>query len=169
MGIAANTELAEEAELDVNNGIVVNEFCLTSEPDIYAAGDVTSHFNPLLGKHIRLESWQCAQNMAIAAAKNMCGQNTPYAEIPWMWSDQFDNNLQVAGLPKSWNNIILHGDSSSGSFIGFILENDIISGAISVNKPRDLRLARRIMSAQKTLTMEELKDEKFSLQELLKR
>lgn len=169
VGILPESGLAEEAGLNVDNGIIVDEFCRTSMPDIYAAGDVTNHFSSFAGRHIRLEAWQCAQNMAIAAAKIMCGDDTPYSEVPWMWSDQFDTNLQVAGIPESWDNIVTRGDAASGSYIGFILDDAKIAGAIALNQPRDLRLARRMMGAGSTYTAEELADESLSMRELSKR
>jgi len=169
VGIIPETGLAEDAGLKVENGIVVDEFCRTSAADIYAAGDVTSHFSPFAGRHIRLEAWQCAQNMAIAAAKVMCGEEAAYSEVPWMWSDQFDTNLQVAGLPNSWDNIVGRGDVASGNYIGFVLDGEKIAGAIALNQPRDLRLARRMMDAGKEYTAEDLADESISMRELSKR
>ncbi|MGB0553784.1 MAG: NAD(P)/FAD-dependent oxidoreductase [Alphaproteobacteria bacterium] len=169
VGIIPETGLAEDAGLKVANGIVVDEFCRTSAADIYAAGDVTSHFSPFAGRHIRLEAWQCAQNMAIAAAKVMCGEEAAYSEVPWMWSDQFDTNLQVAGLPDSWDNIVERGDAASGNYIGFVLDGEKIAGAIALNQPRDLRLARRMMDAGKEYTAEDLADESISMRELSKR
>ena len=169
VGIIPETVLAEDAGLKVENGIVVDEFCRTSATDIYAAGDVTSHFSHFAGRHIRLEAWQCAQNMAIAAAKVMCGEAAAYSEVPWMWSDQFDTNLQVAGLPDSWDDIVGRGDAASGNYIGFILDGGKIAGAIALNQPRDLRLARRMMDAGKEYTAEDLADESISMRELSKR
>jgi 3-phenylpropionate/trans-cinnamate dioxygenase ferredoxin reductase subunit len=169
VGIIPETVLAEDAGLKVENGIVVDEFCRTSATDIYAAGDVTSHFSHFAGRHIRLEAWQCAQNMAIAAAKVMCGEEAAYSEVPWMWSDQFDTNLQVAGLPDSWDDIVGRGDAASGNYIGFILDGGKIAGAIALNQPRDLRLARRMMDAGKEYTAEDLADESISMRELSKR
>ena len=169
VGIIPETVLAEDAGLKVENGIVVDEFCRTSATDIYAAGDVTSHFSHFAGRHIRLEAWQCAQNMAIAAAKVMCGEEAAYSEVPWMWSDQFDTNLQVAGLPDSWDDIVGRGDAASGNYIGFILDGGKIAGAIALNQPRDLRLARRMMDAGKEYTAKDLADESISMRELSKR
>ena len=169
IGIVPETKLAEQTGLKIDNGIVVNEFCQTSDPLIFAAGDVTNHYNPLVGRHIRLEAWQCAQNMAIAAAKIMCGDKTPYAEVPWMWSDQFDSNLQVAGMPETWDIIVPRGDLASGKFTGFVLQDGKITGAISINQPRDLRLVRRMMDAGKSYTADELTDESIPMRELSKR
>ena len=169
VGVIPHTGLAEDAGLHVEDGIVVDEYCRTSALDIYAAGDVTRHHNTHAGKGIRLEAWQCAQNMAIAAAKIMCGDETPYSEVPWMWSDQFDTNLQVAGVPDSWDDIVMRGDPSTGAFIGFVGGDQGISGAVTINQPRDMRLARRMMASGKSYTADELADEAVSMRELSKR
>jgi len=169
VGVIPETELAAEAGIEVDNGIVVDELCRTSTTDVYAAGDVTNHRNPILGKSFRLEAWQCAQNMAIAAAKIMCGEDAPYAEIPWMWSDQYDANLQVAGMPDSWDDIVYRGDSSGDAFIGFIVDSGQVTGAIALNQARDMRLARRIMASGKSYEAGELADEGISMRDLAKR
>ena len=98
IGVIPNVELAKEAGLDVGNGIEVNEFCQTSDPDIYAAGDVTWHFNPIYEHHIRLESVPNATEQAKTVALHMNGKAKPYNSLPWFWSDQFDLKLQIAGL-----------------------------------------------------------------------
>ena len=86
-----------------------------------------------------------------------------------MWSDQFDANLQVAGVPEGWDDLILRGDPADGAFIGFVLDGGTLAGAISVNQPRDLRLARRMMDAGKSYTAAELADEAVTMRELSKR
>lgn len=168
VGLVPNVELAEAAGLDVDNGIVVDETGRTSHPDIYAAGDAANHPNPLLGRRVRLESWENAQNQAIAVAKAMLGGETPYAEIPWFWSDQYDANIQLMGLPETWDRTVVRGDRSSGEFIEFHLEDGRLQGAAAVNNPRDLRLTRRMMMADKTWDPEALADPAVKLQRLLK-
>ncbi|HEY0911673.1 MAG TPA: FAD-dependent oxidoreductase, partial [Bradyrhizobium sp.] len=101
IGVVPNVDLAQAAGLEIANGVVVDEYGRTTDSRIYAAGDVTSHFNPLLGRRVRLESWQNAQNQAIAVARNILGAAKPYAEVPWFWSDQYDWNLQIAGIPQT--------------------------------------------------------------------
>jgi 3-phenylpropionate/trans-cinnamate dioxygenase ferredoxin reductase subunit len=152
----------------VNNGVVVDEFCRTSDPYIYAAGDVTFHFNPLLGRHVRLESWQNAQNQAIAAAANMCGANTVFAEIPWFWSDQFGVNLQMSGAPDVWDDIAIRGNLSGRDGILFQLNEGKLVGAISLNRPRDMRFIKRLMTAGKSPSRDALIDEAITFRELLK-
>ncbi len=168
VGIIPETALAADAGLAVDNGIVVDEFGRTSAPDVYAAGDVTNHLNPLYGRHIRLESWQNAQNQAIAAAKTMCGDTQAYSEVPWMWSDQFDANLQVAGMPESWDRVVFRGNPRSTDFIGFQMAGDRLVGAMSVNRPRDMRVARRLIGGDKPLDDAALADESVSMRDLMR-
>jgi len=90
IGVIPNTQLADEAGLDVGNGIIVNEFCQTTDPDIYAIGDVTWHHNPIYDTHLRLESVPNATEQGKTAALHINGKEKPYNSLPWFWSDQFD-------------------------------------------------------------------------------
>lgn len=151
IGIVPNTELAREAGLAVDNGIVVDEYGQTSEGDIFAAGDVTNHPNPLLGKRLRLESWQNAQNQAIAAARSMLGKPTPYAEVPWFWSDQYDVNLQMLGIPDQWDRVVLRGDVGQLKFSAFYLTGDVVVGASAINSAKDIRPARQLIAQKRSV------------------
>jgi 3-phenylpropionate/trans-cinnamate dioxygenase ferredoxin reductase component len=168
IGVDPDVALAQTGNLEVNNGVVVDEFCRTSDPDIYAAGDVTFHFNPLLGRHVRLESWQNTQNQAIAAAANMCGANEAFAEIPWFWSDQFGVNLQMSGAPDVWDDIAIRGDLAERDGIIFQLNEGNLVGAISLNRPRDMRFVKRLMTAGKSPSRDTLIDEAITFRDLLK-
>ncbi|NKB56652.1 MAG: NAD(P)-binding protein [Alphaproteobacteria bacterium] len=168
VGIVPDTTLAAEAGLRVEDGIVVDEFCRTSDSSIYAAGDVTHHPNPLVGRRIRLESWQNAQNQAIAAAQNMHGADTPFEEIPWFWSDQFDVNLQMCGAPDGWDNLVTRGDLTARDGLLFQRQGEKIVGAIGLNRPRDMRFIKRMMTAGKTPTAAELADEAVGFRDLMK-
>ncbi len=168
IGVVPNVELAAEAGLAVDNGIVVDELGRTSDPDIFASGDVTNHPNALLGRRIRLESWENAQNQAIATAKTMLGTGTAYSEIPWFWSDQYDVNIQLIGLPEGWSETVTRGDRDAGQFIVFYLKDGRIDGAAAINNPRDIRFARRLMAAGKVVDPAQLADPDVKLQALLK-
>ena len=98
IGIIPNVELAQSAGLEVDNGIVVDDHCQTSDPDIYAAGDCTNHPNPILGRRLRLESVPNAMDQARTAAANMLGGDKTYAAVPWFWSDQYELKLQMVGF-----------------------------------------------------------------------
>ena len=168
IGIVPNSELAEAAGLTVENGIVVDGFARTSDPDIFAAGDVTNHLNPRFSRPVRLESWENAQNHAIAAAKAMLDKGEPYADVPWFWSDQYDVNIQLTGLPQDWDATVTRGDPAAGAFITFYLKGGRIDGAVAVNNGRDLRMAKRLMTASKQVSADDLADPDIKLQTLLK-
>jgi len=168
IGVLPNVELAEEAGLEVDNGIVVDEFCRTSDPDIFSAGDVTNHPNGLLGRRIRLESWENAMNQGINAGKSMLDAGAPYSEIPWFWSDQFDANIQMIGLPEEWDETATRGDKSANEFVEFYLKDGVIVGAISVNSTRDLRFGKRLMQAGKQVAAADLANTDIKMQALLK-
>jgi 3-phenylpropionate/trans-cinnamate dioxygenase ferredoxin reductase subunit len=109
-GIVPEVALARTAGLEVDDGIVVDGLGRTSDPRIFAAGDATRH--PVLPppRRLRLESWQNAQNQAIAVARVMCGGSDAYAEVPWFWSDQYDLNLQMVGVAARWDRVVFRGN-----------------------------------------------------------
>lgn len=168
IGIVPNVELAAEAGLAIDNGIVVDAHGQTSHPDVYAAGDVANQPNNILGRRIRLESWENAQNQAIAAAKSMLGKGAPFAEIPWFWSDQFDLNIQLVGLPVVWDQAVTRGSADARQFITFYLKDGRIEGAAAINSARDVRFVRRLMAAGRPLDPARLADPAVKLQDLLK-
>lgn len=159
VGILPNGELAQAAGLEVDDGVVTDEYGRTSDARIFAAGDVTNHWNPLLGRRLRLESWQNAQNQAIAAATTMHGELTPYADVPWFWSDQFDLNLQMVGLPERWDDVVFRGALEERQFSAFYLMNGAVVGAIAVNNPRDVHPARKLIESGNRLDRERLAHE----------
>jgi len=148
IGVVPNVELAQAAGLDVDNGIRVDAGCRTVDPAIFAAGEVTMHFNPLLGRHVRVESWQVAENQPAVAAANMLGADDTYAELPWLWSDQYDCNLQMLGLFGSERTIVVRGDSANGPFTVFGLGDDgRIVAVAAANLGRDIGASRRLIAA----------------------
>ena len=167
VGIAAETSLAEAAGLTVTNGIVVDEFGQTSDPNIFAAGDVANQPSPVDGGRLRLESWQNAQNQAIAVARVMCGARTPHAETPWFWSDQYDLNLQMTGLASAWDRLVFRGDPAERKFTVFYMAADKVVMANAVNAPRDLRFARMLIEAAASVEDAALADQAVPLKSLL--
>lgn len=167
IGIIPNTQLAADAGLEVSNGIVVDEFGRTADPDIFAAGDVANLPNPILGYRVRLESWANAQNGGIAVARNMVSETmTPYSEVPWFWSDQFDLNLQIAGAPTKWDKLVTRGDPESGKFMLFYLAAGRVVAANTFNLGRDMRFAKRLIETGKMVGESDLADEKAKLKDL---
>ncbi len=166
-GVIPNAELAAAAGLKAENGLWVDKFCRTEDPNIWAAGDVTNHFNPLLGRRLRLETWQNAQNQAIAAARNMVGDPQPYSEVPWGWSDQLGVNLQLLGAPLSFDQPVKRGDPNGGSFTVFYMDGDKIAGVNAVNAPKDIAVARRLMAGDASVDRQRLRDPSVPLRSLL--
>ncbi len=166
IGLEPDVALAREAGLAVDNGVVVDEQCRTSDPDVFAAGDCANTPLACLGRRVRLESWANAQNQAIVAAKAALGQDARYDELPWFWSDQYDVNLQILGLPARWSEPVVRGDPGSGSFSHFHLDGDRIVAIVSVNAPRDLRAAKKLVLTRKAVRPESLADPAVQLQRL---
>ncbi len=166
IGLEPDVALAREAGLAVDNGVIVDEQCRTSDPDIFAAGDCANTLLPCLGRRVRLESWANAQNQAIVAAKAALGQDARYDELPWFWSDQYDVNLQILGLPARWPDPVVRGDPASGSFSHFYLDGERIAAIVSVNAPRDLRAAKKLVQTRKAVRAESLADPAVQLQRL---
>jgi NADPH-dependent 2,4-dienoyl-CoA reductase/sulfur reductase-like enzyme len=163
IGVIPNIELAQTAGLEIDDGIVVDQYGCTADPRIYAAGDVSSHFNPLLGRRVRLESWQNAQNQAIAVARNILGAAKPYAEVPWFWSDQFDLNLQIAGVPQPGDELVQRGILGSGPVVFFHLRDGKLAAAIGINRGGDVRFGKEIIAMGGHVTAAELADPAISL------
>ena len=164
IGVIPNTELASEAGLTVGNGIEVNEFCQTSHADIYAAGDVTWHHNPIYDRHIRLESVPNATEQAKVCADHINGKPKPYNSLPWFWSDQFDLKLQIAGLSTDYDDIIIRGDiEGSRSFAAYYFKGDKLLAVDAVNAPRDFMMTRMALSKGKNLDKAVLRDPEAEL------
>ncbi len=167
VGVAPATALAQAAELEVDDGIVVDELGCTADEHIFAAGDVTNHPNPLLGRRLRLESWQNAQNQAVAVARAMCGRDEPYAEVPWFWSDQFGLNLQMVGLPERWDRLVYRGAMAEHKFTAFYLADGAVVAANAFNSGRDIRPARQLIAKGRQVDAERLADPATPLKALL--
>ena len=163
IGVIPNVDLAQTAGLEIENGIVVDEYGRTTDSRIYAAGDVSSHFNPLLGRRVRLESWQNAQNQAIAVARNILGAAKPYAEVPWFWSDQFDLNLQIAGIPQAGDEVVRRGVLGQGPVVFFHVRDGKLAAAIGINSARDVRFGKEIIALGGAPSAAELADASISL------
>jgi 3-phenylpropionate/trans-cinnamate dioxygenase ferredoxin reductase subunit len=148
VGIVPNTELAQAAGLTVDDGIVVDETCRTSDPRIFAIGDCTSHPNPIYGRRVRLESVHNALEQARTAATNACGGQLTYGDVPWFWSDQYDLKLQIAGLSQGYDAVVIRGDPSSRAFSCLYLRQGRLIAIDCVNAPRDFMQSKALISAR---------------------
>ena len=145
IGILPDTALAEAAGLDCDDGVLVDERCRTSDPNIYAAGDCTNHPNPLLDRRLRLESVPNAMEQARVAAANLCGKERAYAAVPWFWSDQYELKLQMAGFSADGEEAVLRGDKAANQFAVFYLKDGAVVAADAVNSPKEFMLCRRLI------------------------
>ncbi len=148
VGVRPNVDLAQSSGLTVDNGVVVNEFCETSAPGIYAAGDVANWWHPDIGEQLRVEHYDNAAMQGAAAARSMLGQAEAYAPLPYVWSDQYDVNLQYVGFPTEWHEIVVRGDTADFEATIFFLRDGKVHAAATINRPRDLRSARRLCEAR---------------------
>ena len=145
IGIIPNIEIAEEAGIHCDNGIVVDDHCRTSDPDIYAAGDCTNHPNPLMNKRLRLESVPNAMDQARVSTANMLGDDKVYAAIPWFWSDQYDLKLQMVGFSADGDSQVLRGDMDTHQFAIFYLKDGKVVAADAVNSPKEFMLCKQLV------------------------
>jgi 3-phenylpropionate/trans-cinnamate dioxygenase ferredoxin reductase subunit len=166
IGIIPNTELAEAAGAESADGVVTDEFGRTSVEGLWAAGDVTSHYNPVLGRRLRLESWQNAQNQAIAVAKNTIGTPAAYAEVPWFWSDQHGVNIQVTGMAEAGARTVWRGDPSAGKAMAFSLLGERIVCATAFNAGGDIRFARKLIESRRPVQAAALAEAGTKLKDL---
>lgn len=168
IGVLPNTELAEAAGLPVDNGIVVNEFCQTSDADIVAAGDVVNHYDPRYGTRLRLESVPNAMEQAKSAAAALCGQQKAYGSLPWFWSDQYDMKLQIAGLSHGYDEVLIRGDVSNGrSFAAFYLKSGQLIAADCVNRPQEFVLSKKILGQGLAVDFTRLVDDAMLVKDIL--
>lgn len=167
VGIIPNVELAESAGLTVENGIVVDEFARTNDPDIVAAGDCANHHNSLYDIRLRLESVPNATEQAKSAAASICGKDKVYSALPWFWSDQYDLKLQIAGLSQGYDQVVIRGDKDSGrSFVAYYLKEGKLISADCVNRPQEFMFSKKIIQEGLSVDPERLADESIKPKEL---
>lgn len=171
IGSLPNTSMFSETDIKIENGVITDEFGKTSVPDVFAAGDVANFFHPFYNKRIRLESFKHAQNHGINAGKNMLGIKTSYNEIPWMWSDQFELNLQLTGLCNDYETTAQRGLNVNEGIIYFFLKNRRVVGACGIGVGgkigRDIRLAGKLSEKKIKVTKEILSDKGVKLNKII--
>jgi 3-phenylpropionate/trans-cinnamate dioxygenase ferredoxin reductase subunit len=170
VGSTPNTEIFRNTSLKIDNGILTDEFSATSIEDVYAAGDVSNFYHPFYQDYMRLESYKHAQNHGINAGKNLIGLKTSYSEIPWMWSDQFNLNLQLTGICNDYETSVQRGSTLEEGIIYFFLKNRKIMGACGLGVGgkigRDIRLAGKLSEKKIKVTKELLSDKNIKLNKI---
>ncbi|MGW4337422.1 NAD(P)/FAD-dependent oxidoreductase [Rhodococcus koreensis] len=167
IGSVPNTELAAEAGLDVDGGIVTDEYGRTSAPNVYAIGDVAARFHPAHGRRIRVEHHDTARRHGANVARNLLGASEPFTEEHWFWSHQYQHNLQSLGHYTGEGRHVIRGSVDERSFSVFSLEDGRIRSIVALDRPRDVMQARKVMAVPHEVTEEQLADEEFQLKSLL--
>ncbi|HET6168286.1 MAG TPA: FAD-dependent oxidoreductase [Marmoricola sp.] len=167
VGAVPNTEIATDSGIDVDGGIVVDEFCRTSQERVFAAGDVARHFHPGVGGHVRVEHFDNASRQGSVAARNMLGERTAYDEPHWFWSDQFGHNLQHVGHTALTDRMVVRGSLAQDGWIAFFVRGERVTGAFALDRGEDLAVARELVGARTTLPDAVLADPEADLFEAL--
>jgi len=168
IGVVPETRLAESVGLSVNNGIIVDSHCRTSDPNIVAAGDCARFFSPIYGRYVRLESVQNAVDQATVAAASIAGESRPYQAIPWFWSDQYDVKWQIAGLSQGYEQMVLRGDPEIGRcFAAFYLQGKRLLAVDAINSPQAFMVGKRLIASGQALDARALVDPGVDLRSLL--
>lgn len=136
IGIMPNTELLAAAGAAVDNGVLVDERCRTSLPDVFAAGDVANHLHPIFGR-LRVEHWNNGYQHGRAAARSMLGGTQPYDYLHSFWSDQYEHLIEYAGFAADWDRLVFRGRPESRKFLGFYLKDGIVRAAVGLNRGGD--------------------------------
>jgi 3-phenylpropionate/trans-cinnamate dioxygenase ferredoxin reductase subunit len=167
VGVLPNVELAAEAGLPVAAGIIVNEQLLTSDPNISAIGDCALFASPRFGGSLRLESVQNATDHARCVAARLTGDAKVYDGLPWFWSDQGPDKLQMVGLTTGYDRVVVRGDRGQGAFSSFCYKSGQLVGIESVNRAGDHMFGRRLLAANRSITPEQAADTGFDLKAAL--
>jgi 3-phenylpropionate/trans-cinnamate dioxygenase ferredoxin reductase component len=167
IGGLPNDAMARDAQLTCTHGIVVDDHGRTNDPDIFAAGDCTSHYNAFAGEWLRLESVQNAQDQAKAAGLAIAGASGPYTSVPRFWSDQYDAKLQTVGLSRGFDEHAIRGSREDGKFSVFYYKRAKLVAVDSINRPGDQMAARRLIAAGVSPSARDIADPAFDLKSLL--
>ncbi len=167
VGVEPDVDFLAGSGVERDNGVLVDEYCRTNVPDVYAAGDVANHYHPVFQKRMRVEHWQNAMQQGAVAARSMLGNGKPYDAVHWFWSDQYDVNLQYAGFHQGWDEIVIRGNGDIRNFIAFYLSNRRIDAVVALNRGKDVRRAMQLIKARTTVDPRQLADEGTDMRSLV--
>jgi 3-phenylpropionate/trans-cinnamate dioxygenase ferredoxin reductase component len=165
VGAIAAVELARTAGLTCDNGILVDEYCRTSDPAIYAAGDCTNHPSVRYGRRVRLESVDNAFEQGKTAALNMLDRAVIHDRVPWFWSDQYENKLLIVGLSRGCDHMVLRGVPAARSFSVCYLKGRELLAVEAVNHSKDYMAGRKLIAERASLNLEKLSDPEIPLKD----
>ena len=167
VGATPNDELAAESGLETARGVVVDLEARTSDPSIFAIGDVAHRPMPIYGRMFRMESVPNALEQAKQAASTITGRPAPAGEVPWQWSDQYDLKLQIAGYAFDTDEVLLRGDPASGKFAVFHLKGDQIQSVEAINSPPEFMMGKQLIGNRKSVSKAKLSDLSVSMKEVV--
>jgi 3-phenylpropionate/trans-cinnamate dioxygenase ferredoxin reductase subunit len=133
VGVAPRVELARDAGLEIDNGVVVDERLRSSAENVFAAGDVANAWHPFFEQRIRVEHWANALNQGPAAARSMLDQDVSYDRIPYFFSDQYEVGMEYSGYATKWDEVVFRGDRDGGEFVAFWLRDGRVLAGMNVN------------------------------------
>lgn len=167
IGVAPSIGLAERAGLPVDDGILVDAMLTTVDPRVHAIGDCANYPHALFdGRRLRVESVQNAIDQARCLAMSLTGEPTPYARLPWFWSDQWDIRLQIAGIAEADDEAIIRGDPAAGRFSVFRMQGGRLSAVESVNQLGEHMAARRLVAERPWLGAADIRNPAVTLEAL---
>jgi len=167
VGALHNTELARDAGLAVDNGIIVDAQCRTDDPAVYAIGDCTNQLHPQIGRRLRLESVHNALEQGKIAAAAICGRPPPPVQTPWFWSDQYDVKLQTAGLSEGHSEVVVRGTPDRGrSFAVFYLRDSVLVAVDAVNRVSEFMAAKQLIAEGARPDPARLRDERIAMKDI---
>jgi 3-phenylpropionate/trans-cinnamate dioxygenase ferredoxin reductase subunit len=167
VGVEPVVDFVANSGVETSNGILVDEYCRTNVQDIYAAGDVASHYHPVFQKRMRVEHWQNAIQQSAAAARSMLDRGKPYDAVHWFWSDQYDINLQYAGFHQAWDQVVVRGHPDTRKFIAFYLSQGRIDAVAALNRGKDVRRVMPLIKARTAVDPRQLADDGVDLRSLV--
>lgn len=167
IGITPNVEVAQASGIAVDNGVLVDEYCRTSMPNVFAAGDVANHQHPLFGTRMRVEHFENANRQGAAAANNMIGRETVYDDPHWFWSDQLGANLQYVGHGTGHDEVVVRGQLEDPEWSAFFLRDGLVQAAFAIDRPEDVMVAKEIIAARMPVSLDLLADTSNDLIEML--
>jgi 3-phenylpropionate/trans-cinnamate dioxygenase ferredoxin reductase subunit len=167
VGIQPNVEWLARSGVELDNGVVVDEFCRTSEEGVYAAGDLANHWHPIFRRRMRVEHWDNALKQGAAAARNMMGKDMPFDDPHWFWSDQYEHNLQSIGFAPEWDDLVVRGSKDERSFVAFYVKEGLVRAAVGLNRGKDVRRSAGLVRAGRPVATPLLRDEDVDLKKLI--
>jgi 3-phenylpropionate/trans-cinnamate dioxygenase ferredoxin reductase subunit len=165
IGVLPTDELAQSAGLACDNGVIVDEYCRTSDPAIFAIGDCSNHPSAHYGRRIRLESVDNAFEQANTVAANITGTPTQHDRVPWFWSDQYHHKLLIVGLADGHDRAILRGDPANHSFSVCYLRDGEFIAIDTVNMAKDQMAARKLIASRMRPDVTKLSDISIALKD----